>query len=421
MFYFKFLILIVGVICLINGCSKQLPISSHLPSQRQVNALSSSTMRLVKNPYRLYLKGDDLSKESLIASIQYSLDYLNRISPDSVFEYGKIKYTAREVITSFEIFLNVINSYPEYDQLISELEELFYLFGSSANDDNGVMFTGYYEPIFRGSLKKSKKYSVPVYGKPNDLLVLELGDFRDSLQSRTIVYRLQNNQILPYHSREEIMSQGALNKKAEVLAWMADPIDLFFTQVQGSGIVKLEDGTLLRLGYNGSNGHNYSSIGKYLVDNEIMELEKVSMGSIRQYLTDNPSTRDKVLYHNKSYTFFSIDKDTRGPKGNINVPLTPNRSIATDSMIFPKSALTYIDAEMPVFKDDWSNATTTSFSRFSVIQDTGGAIKGPGRVDLFWGNGELAERSAGRMRSFGKLYFLIAKKLTIRDHLINQP
>ncbi len=422
MFYFKFLLLILGVLSILNGCTKEIYDPGRFLPARKVIALSSSSMILVNQPYHHFLKGDDLTIKSLQKAINYSLDYYNKIPATTRFKFGKLIYTSSEVVRSFELFQEIINKVNDYDRLIDELELNFYLFRSSKNEDGeGVLFTGYYEPLFPGSFKKTDEYTVPVYGPPNDLLVLNLGEFRDSLVNRTIVYRVINNQILPYYTRREIMEEKVLEGKNMEIAWMKDPVDLFFMQIQGSGILELPSGKQIRLSYNGSNGHRYSSIGKLLVDEKLMALEDVSMGSIRQYLTDHPESRDRILYHNQSYTFFALDDDDRGPKGNINVPLTRHRSIAVDTSIFPKGALAYIETEMPVFKKNWSESSTAPFARFAVIQDTGGAIKGPGRVDLFWGNGTLAEKSAGSMRSFGKFYVLIAKKEALSAFAKGRP
>lgn len=178
----------------------------------------------------------------------------------------------------------------------------------------------------------------------------------------------------------------------------------------------LPSGDQLKVAYDGSNGHRYSSIGKLLVEDGKMVLEDVSMQSIRAYLKENPDSRNEILYQNNSYTFFKASQNEGGPNGNINVPLTRHRSVASDSSIFPKGALGYIVSEFPAFEDSWDNMVSTPFARFVLNQDTGGAIRGPGRVDLFWGNGALAERSAGTMRSFGKIYFLVAKKESIARH-----
>jgi membrane-bound lytic murein transglycosylase A len=371
-------------------------------------------MELVNEPFRYHLGGDDLSVSSLNDAIDQSLSYYRRIPPDTTFNYGKIKYSAIELIASLQLFLGIIEKEQSYASVIEKLEADFHLFRSTANNEGeGVLFTGYYEPIFDGSLTRTTQFNVPVYSVPDDLLVLNLGYFRDSLKNRTIVYRIVNNTIVPYYTRQEIMEQKVLAKQKKEIAWMRDPVDLFFMQIQGSGILLLPSGEKLKLSYNGSNGLRYSSIGKLLVDLGIMKLEEVSMQSIRDYLKNHPQSRDYVLNHNKNYTFFAVDKSIDGPKGNIEVPLTAHRSIATDSTIFPKGALAYIVSDLPVFTESWQEHSLEPFARFTVIQDTGGAIKGPGRVDLFWGNGILAEKSAGTMRSFGKLYLLVAKKETL--------
>jgi membrane-bound lytic murein transglycosylase A len=410
MFYIKFLLFIAGVIILFNGCSKEIYDSDKYLSSKQVASLSSKSMRLVHEPFRYHLSGDDLTIISLKEAIAQSIEYYKRVPSDTIFYFGKLKYTAHEMIISFRLFLSVIDTEQSYEKIMNRLESEFYLFESVHNNKNsGVLFTGYYEPIFEGSLKRTKKFTIPVYAIPKDLLVLKLGRFRNSLKNRTIVYRMIDNTILPYYTRRQIMQKNILAGQNREIAWMKDPVDLFFMQIQGSGILQLPSGKKVKLRYAGSNGHHYSSIGKLLVDKGAMELKEVSMQSIRQYLKDNPGLRDRILYHNKSYTFFTLEETVDGPRGNIGVPLTPHRSIATDSSIFPKGALAYIVSEIPVFTKNWREFTLEPFSRFSVIQDTGGAIRGPGRVDLFWGNGILAEKSAGTMRSFGKLYFLVAK------------
>ncbi len=143
------------------------------------------------------------------------------------------------------------------------------------------------------------------------------------------------------------------------------------------------------------------------------------MGSIRRYIAENPKEKDEILFHNSSYTFFELNVDPNGPRGNINVELTPSRSIATDTSVYPKAGLAYIVSELPDFDEDWKLTPSKPCHRFVVNQDTGGAIRGPGRVDLFWGNGKRAEESAGHMRSFGKLFFVIAKKSALSAATLN--
>lgn len=354
--------------------------------------------------------GDNMPINSLKLSAKNSLAYFNKIPRTRRFKYGKVTYTAAEVAQSINLFLKLVDENPEQELLIEALSENFDLYGSSVNKDNGVMFTGYYEPIFEGSLKKTKVYKTPAYSKPEDLMVLNLGRFRQNLNKRTIVYRMEGRKIKPYYTRKQIMRNKVLRNKGLELAWFKDPTDLFFLQVQGSGILVLPDGNRVKLSYSGANGRPYSSIGKLLVDENHMQLEEISMGSIRNYLDSNPRQKNRILYHNQSYTFFNLHKNPEGPRGVINVPLTPLRSVAVDVSRFPKGALAYIKTDVPAFDSNWVKTAEKPFSGFVMIQDTGGAIRGPGRVDLFWGNGDLAENSAGVMRNQGQLYFFIAKK-----------
>lgn len=405
----RYLFLLLFTLLIFDSCSRHYK-HPDLPSDRKVSEYSSDHMKLFNRPYSELLSGDDLPVEGLRSAIEQNLLFLGRISQNQTFQYGSLNYSALEISKSMRLFLSILDRINNTDELVAELERNFYIFGSVANHEEQVMLTGYYEPIFKGSLKKSAEYNVPVYGLPDDLRVLQLERFRKSLRYRTIVYRLLNEKLTPYHTREEIMEKGVLNGKAEVLAWMTDPVDLFFLQVQGSGILVLPSGERLKISYAGSNGMPYSSIGKLLVEEGKLLLEETSMGSIRKYLNDHPEELKRVLYHNQSYTFLNMEKSTGHPRGSLNVPLTPLRSIAMDVTVFPKSALGYLVADRPSFDAKMEYQGSKPFARFVVAQDTGGAIKGPGRVDLFWGNGLLAEKSAGIMRTFGKLYFLIAKK-----------
>ena len=401
------LFLIVTILFL--DCTTRTKIVTVPPKKR--SPLSSGNMVLVEAPYSGIIARDDSSRKSLLHAIERSLDYLNRISPGRKFAYGSTAYTAKEVALSMNLFKRLLNRYRNEREFVEKLEEYFHLFESPFNEKNKVLFTGYYEPIFKGSLKRTKEYSVPVYGPPKDLIALDLGRFRSSLRQRTIIARYdRRGGVVPYYSRREIMFEKALAGRGFEIAWMRDPVDLFFLQIQGSGMLELTNGDRVKLSYNGSNGRGYSSIGKLLVDRGKMELEDVSMKSIRKYLADHPGERDEILSHNESYTFLKLEKKREAPRGNINVPLTPLRSIASDAFVFPKAALGYIETEVPGFDEKWNVAEMKPFSRFVLNQDTGGAIRGAGRVDLFWGNGKSAETAAGAMRSFGKVYFLIAKK-----------
>ncbi len=414
--WFKLLQLALVCCFLLHGCARRLPLVEDASARK--SPLSNKNLIYSSFSISEVVTGDYLPKESLIASVKQSLAYYTKIPAKTSFYYGKVKYRAREIAASMRIFLRALENYQSQEQFVRVLEENFHLFASAANDNRGVLFTGYYEPIYQGSLKRTRVFRYPAYRVPPDLKVLDLSDFRDSLKNRTLVYRLDKNKTpVPYFNRKEIMSQHALRGKKLELVWFRDPLDLFFLQVQGSGIVVTPEGKRVKLSYAGANGRPYSSIGKYLLDAGKMTLDEISMGSIRHYLNQHRAIKNKVLYHNESYTFFNMHEEKGGPRGVINVPLTPLRSVAVDVNIFPRGALTYIRTSVPTFDGDWKKAGESPLAGFALAQDTGGVIRGPGRVDLFWGNGELAENSAGAMRSFRQLFFLIAKKEVIYKEL----
>jgi membrane-bound lytic murein transglycosylase A len=246
-----------------------------------------------------------------------------------------------------------------------------------------------------------------LYRRPDELLEARLGEFSPKFGAERVMGRLEGRKLVPFYSREEIDGDGVLEGKGYGIAWLTDRIDRYFLQIQGSGIVRLEDGTYLRVNYAASSGRPYRSIGKLLIDRGEVDREEMSMQRIRSYLQDHPEKMDEVLFHDPSYTFFRLVE--MGPLGNINVPLTTGRSIATDSRLFPKGALAFIITEKPIIDSRGEITGWKRFSRFVVNQDTGGAIRGPARVDLFWGEGEVAEISAGNMKQKGKLYFLMER------------
>jgi len=195
--------------------------------------------------------------------------------------------------------------------------------------------------------------------------------------------------------------------KAQPLAWVSDPVNLYFLHVQGSGKVVFEDGQTIIVGYDSSNGRPYRSIGQLLIDEGKISLEEMSMQRIRAYLNQNPGEIQRVLDHNPSYIFFKVTPD--GPLGSLNVRLTPGRSVALDRKLFPPAALAFVETKKPLSDNQGQVNSWMDCSRFMLNQDTGGAITGPGRADIFWGSGPYAELAAGHLRHPGRLYFLVLR------------
>jgi membrane-bound lytic murein transglycosylase A len=228
-----------------------------------------------------------------------------------------------------------------------------------------------------------------------------------TIVSERVIGRLQEEDFVPYYSRREIDEFGSLRGRGYEIAWVKNPIDLFFLHIQGSGILQLEDGRRLLIGYAGANGRPYRSIGRLLIDRGKIPQEEMSMQRLRGYLADHVEEQSEILAHNESYVFFRFLQD--GPLGSLEVPLTAGRSIATDARLFPKGALAMISTEAPLLDAAGQLAGWQAFSRFVVNQDTGGAIRGPQRVDLYFGTGAEAGASAGFMNRPGKLYFISLK------------
>jgi membrane-bound lytic murein transglycosylase A len=351
---------------------------------------------------------DDLLYTGLEHSILKSLSYLQKIPAEREFVFGRDRYTTEHMILSLQQFLAFIRTQPSAQDLNEFIQSNYRVYRSVGRNFWGeVLYTGYYEPHLRGSLIRAEEYQFPIYTRPDDLMTIDLSLFNEKYRAEKIIGRHKDQTVVPYYARSEIDTEGALEGRAEVLAWADDPVDIFFLQIQGSGKVSLDNGQVISVHYHATNGQPYRSIGKLLIDEEKISVEEMSMQKIREYLKDHPEEIDKVLNYNPSYVFFKIEPD--GPLGNINVKLTPGRSVALDRRIFPPAALAFIQTEKPVVDSSGNIQSWQPFARFALNQDTGGAIRGPGRADLFWGNGPYAEIAAGHMKHVGKLYFLVLK------------
>jgi peptidoglycan lytic transglycosylase A len=351
---------------------------------------------------------DDMDYDGLAYCIAESIVYLNRIPPTIEFRFGQDVYDRSHMIRSLERFLDFIRTKPSEDRLIKYIRDNYLVYTSMGSDHSKqVLFTGYYEPILEGSLEKDATYKFPVYTRPDDLTTVDLSLFSPQFEGKTIIGRYTNQSIVPYYDRREIENKGLLEGKVSAIAWLKNRIDLFFLQIQGSGKIYLDDGESFNVHYQATNGQPYRSIGKLLVDEGKIPLEEISMQKIRNYLHHHPQEIDAVLNYNPSYVFFKIEQN--GPMGCLQVELTPGRSIALDRHLFPPGALAFIETKKPLISGDGVIHKWSGLSRFVLNQDTGGAIHGPGRADIFWGSGPYAEIAAGHMQEFGSLYFLILK------------
>ena len=258
------------------------------------------------------------------------------------------------------------------------------------------MITGYYEPVLPGSRARTERFAQPVYGVPEDLVAVDLESMHSELKGLRLRGRLQGNRLVPYWSRAEIENRAPVG--TPVLAWVEDPVELFFLQIQGSGQIELSQGERLRLGYAEQNGHPYRSMGRYLIQRGELALEQTSMQGIKAWAAANPGKLREALDSNPSYVFFREMPAADGPIGTLGAPLSAGYSLAVDPRSVPLGAPVFLATTMPL--------STQPLHRLMAAQDTGGAIRGAVRADFFWGTGIEAGTLAGRMRQQGRMWIL---------------
>ena len=366
-----------------------------------------SLIRLDPADYPLFI--DDLSYDRLSDGIDMSLIYLRKLPSERQVAFGPDSYTVAHLILSLETFAAIIKEKPAPEQLRRTLAKQFVVYQAAGNDSGNVLFPGYYEPLLEGRQKPSAAFPVPIHSRPADLVEIDLTPFAADLKGRRIVGRYNQRTVVPYPDREQIRRQSDFNAVAPPIAWLRDEIDLFNLMVQGSGKVSLENGEVMQIGFDTSNGHPYRSIGRKLIDDGKISADRMSMQAIRDYLIRNPGEAMQIMNHNPRYIFFR--RLPSGPLGALGVPLTSRRSIAVDRGLFPSAAPAFISVPLPQVDTQGVIRQWAPYSGFVLAQDAGSAITGAGRVDLFWGNGIQAEVAAGHLKHSGRLYFLVLDSL----------
>lgn len=285
----------------------------------------------------------------------------------------------------------------EGGDLKSFFEDRLELYEVRADGSDGL-FTGYYEPEITGSFEKGTSTAVPLHRRPSSLLVADLGDFKPELKGQRITARAEGGRLKPFYTRADI-TKGALGTD-DILLWVDDPVDAFFLHIQGSGKVRLPGGRTVNVGYAAQNGHPYTAIGRYMADKGWLKLEDVTMPAIRAWLRDNPDKLAEVLVTNASYVFFALRDG--GPYGTMGAELIPDISLAVDTAYMPLGIPLFVDTTISLEND-------AVFRRAMVAQDTGGAIKGAVRGDIFFGNGGTAENRAGHQKAPGRLFVMVPR------------
>ncbi len=348
---------------------------------------------------------DDADPASLHAAVTQSLAWLAGQPPEQVIVAGPRRVTVADQTRALRGLLALLAESPTPERLAAHVREAFEVLEAVGGPDGRMLVTGYYEPVVEAAERPSAEYGVPILGLPDDLVEVRLEAFDPRYRGERVFGRVDGRRLVPYWRRAEI-DAGRLAGRGLELAWARDPVDVFFMEIQGSGTLRFPDGRERRVGYAGANGRPYRAIGRLLIDEGHVPREAMSMQAIRDWLGAHPEERQRVLEHNESYVFF---RPLPGPpEGSLGRPLTPGRSVATDARLFPPGALAFIETERPDRGPDGA-LRWQPLARFVLNQDTGGAIRGAGRVDFFWGRGEAAAFAAGLMRQPGRLYFLVPR------------
>lgn len=377
------LFIFFGFVLLLNGCAKA-PLDK-LPS----SGLPQLT--------------DDLQLEGLLTGAVRHLHYLDSLPDDSSFTLGSDSYPVSWMRESMNSFIDILKQDPQPDELARIIAENYSFYQAGGRQDfprGEMLITGYYEPFLRGSLSKKAPFIYPLYAPPDSLIQTT------DPQKGTKVFKRRDDQgqLVPYWTRKEIEEENLA--AGNELVYLDNPVDAFILHVQGSGKIQLEDGSVRSIHYAASNGLEYFSIGKLLVDQGKLTLEEASIPSIRQYLRDHPEEQADILNHNIKFIFFNWAPDG-DPIGSLGEPLVAGRSIAVDPDVLPQTTLGFLQSRKPVLDETGAITEWIPLQRFIFPQDTGSAIKGSGRADLYWGSGNYAKTAAGSMKETGSLYFLV--------------
>ena len=331
---------------------------------------------------------------NLRESIANSLSYLSKPSSLGFFPSGDI--THARTVESLETFLDMLESGLGGMQLNQAIREKFDVYISIGCDDRGtVLFTGYYTPIFEGSTSPTGRFKYPLYEPPDNLVKGPNGEI--------LGRRMSSGSIIPYPQRAVI--EGARMLRGKELIWLGDAFESYIAHVQGSAKIRLPDGELVTVGYAANNGHEYKSVGKAMLQDGVINSNQLSLSAMIEYFKSNPHMVDTYVRRNPRFVFFRNEEGQ--PRGSLNEEVTPMRSIATDKSIFPRGALCFISTSLPQLVA--GQPAIQPFSGFVLDQDTGGAIRAPGRCDVYMGIGDMAGELAGQTSQEGQLYYLFVK------------
>jgi len=361
----------------------------------------------------VFTDGDDL-KPLLKAALLNRAYFQGLKSGAPAYTFGSRKITPDILSDSNEEFIKLLESSPTAQDLDRRLKEKFDIYQMTGRDSTGtVVFSSYYEPTLEASLKPTAEYKYPIYAKPDDLITINLEEFNEKFRGEKLTGLLKNGALVPYIDREQIDFEGALKGKGLELAWFTNRADIMDLHIEGSGRLALTDGRVIKANFASTNSLKFKGWLSALVEAGAMPREGISHEKGRQYLYDHPKEERAIMSANRRYTFFKLEQPAdpeEGPAGTYGLPLTGWRSIAIDNNLVPMGAIAFMRTTMPDVDAEGTLLGRKTDSRFVFCQDTGGAIKGPGRVDFFAGNGKKARTFAFKLWDQGTLHLLVLKE-----------
>jgi peptidoglycan lytic transglycosylase A len=361
----------------------------------------------------LFIDADN--KESFLKAAEKNSIYLESIKDNERFYmFGSRKVNAKLLIASANKFIKIIKDSQNDEELNSRILENFDIYQMAGSDGKGtVTFSSYYEPVIEASLTKTEKYKYPIYSKPPDMIYADLEIFNPKFKGEKIYGRIEDGKLIPYYNRNEIDFQNLFADKGLEIAWFTNRIDIMDLHIQGSGKLALPNGKKVKAKFAATNSLHFKGWITHLLNIGVLQRKDLTYKKAKQYILDHPKIEEETLSINKRYTFFKLEEvidPLEGPEGTFGYPLVGMRSIATDASILPLGALAYISLNMPKVNENNKFTGLQPDSRFVFCQDTGGAIKGPGRVDFFAGTGYKAHVFANKLWEKGTLHLFVLKE-----------
>ena len=404
--------LIILLFSLLTSCG-QLNVQNSCNCEIEQNSLAEVKAELAELK-RLQVSKIDISSKKipqygLLAKVQWT-EIEEKLEQDQVSQaWSAWVHGCKKLINvnnwkaSCEAAKNM--STPSDAEVIQYLHTHFDLYKAKNEDGSQKgLITGYYQPVLKGSRSKTKKYKVPLYTPPLDLITVDLSEVYPDLKYKRLRGRVEGNKLIPYFTREEISKKNHPLQGNELL-WVENSVESFFLEIQGSGVIKFEDGSTTQVGYADQNGHPYRSMGLALIRQGELKRHKVSMQSIKAWAKKNKRKLSKFLNANPSTVFFrELPRDLPGPIGALGVPISSARSVAIDRKFIPLGA--------PIFLSTTEPNSNISLNKLMMAQDTGGAISGGVRADFYWGQGKIPGSKAGSMKQSGEIWVMLPKNFS---------